>query len=72
MCARYSLTQEQITILIGEIEVVINIGARGDAVQFSFRPADGCHRAALRRAASPFASWILGFGGFQANWQVCG
>jgi hypothetical protein len=40
MCARYSLTKEQITMLIGEIEVIINIGARGDAfVQFSFRPA---------------------------------
>jgi putative SOS response-associated peptidase YedK len=28
MCARYSLTKEQITILIGEIEVIIKIGAR--------------------------------------------
>jgi len=28
MCARYSLTKEQITMLIGEIEVIINIGAR--------------------------------------------
>jgi hypothetical protein len=28
MCARYCLTKEQITMLIGEIEVVINIGAR--------------------------------------------
>ena len=28
MCARYSLTKEEIKILIGEIEVIINIGAR--------------------------------------------
>ena len=28
MCARYSLSKEQITMLIGEIEVIINIGAR--------------------------------------------
>ena len=28
MCARYSLTKEQITMLIGEIEVIINLGAR--------------------------------------------
>jgi hypothetical protein len=28
MCARYSLTKEQITMLIGEIEVIINVGAR--------------------------------------------
>jgi hypothetical protein len=27
MCARYSLTQEQITILIGEVEVVIKLAA---------------------------------------------
>jgi hypothetical protein len=28
MCAPYSLTQEEITILIGEIEVIINLAAR--------------------------------------------
>jgi hypothetical protein len=28
MCARYSLTKEEITLIIGEIEVVINILAR--------------------------------------------
>ncbi|HXE41864.1 MAG TPA: SOS response-associated peptidase [Candidatus Baltobacteraceae bacterium] len=28
MCARYSLTKDQITMLIGEIEVIINIAAR--------------------------------------------
>src|ERR1035437_6412818 len=28
MCARYSLTKDQITMLIGEIEVIINIGVR--------------------------------------------
>jgi hypothetical protein len=28
MCARYSLTKEGITILIGEIEIILAIGAR--------------------------------------------
>jgi putative SOS response-associated peptidase YedK len=28
MCARYSLTKEGISILIGEIEIIISIGAR--------------------------------------------
>ena len=28
MCARYSLTKEELTILIGEIEVIIKLGAR--------------------------------------------
>ena len=40
MCARYSLTQEGITILIGEIEVIINLGARYNlAPPKSFRPS---------------------------------
>jgi hypothetical protein len=28
MCARYNLTKEQITMFIGEIKVIISIGAR--------------------------------------------
>jgi putative SOS response-associated peptidase YedK len=28
MCARYSLTKEGVTILIGEIEIILAIGAR--------------------------------------------
>jgi hypothetical protein len=39
MCARYSLTKEQITILIGEIEVVINIGARYNIAPTQIVPA---------------------------------
>jgi hypothetical protein len=39
MCARYSLTKEQITMLIGEIEVVINIGARYNIAATQIVPA---------------------------------
>src|ERR1035437_4478157 len=39
MCARYSLTKEQITILIGEIEVIINIGARYNIAPTQIVPA---------------------------------
>ena len=39
MCARYSLTKEQITMLIGEIEVIINIGARYNIAPTQIVPA---------------------------------
>jgi len=39
MCARYSLSKEQITMLIGEIEVVINIGARYNIAPTQIVPA---------------------------------
>ena len=39
MCARYSLTQEEIAILIGEVEVIINIGARYNIAPTQIVPA---------------------------------
>jgi putative SOS response-associated peptidase YedK len=39
MCARYSLTKEQITMLIGEIEVIINLGARYNIAPTQIVPA---------------------------------
>lgn len=39
MCARYSLTKEQITMLIGEIEVIINLGARYNIASTQIVPA---------------------------------
>ncbi len=39
MCARYSLSKEQITMLIGEIEVIINIGARYNIAPTQIVPA---------------------------------
>lgn len=39
MCARYSLTKEQITMIIGELEVVINIGARYNIAPTQIVPA---------------------------------
>jgi len=44
MCARYSLTQEQITILIGEVEVVINLAARYNIAPTQIVPASPCGR----------------------------
>ena len=39
MCARYSLTKEQITMIIGEIEVIFNIGARYNIAPTQIVPA---------------------------------
>ena len=39
MCARYGLTKERITMLIGEIEVIINIGARYNIAPTQIVPA---------------------------------
>jgi len=39
MCARYSLTKEQITMLIGEVEVIINLGARYNIAPTQIVPA---------------------------------
>ena len=39
MCTRYSLTKEQITMLIGEIEVIINLGARYNIAPTQIVPA---------------------------------
>src|ERR1035438_5554855 len=44
MCARYSLTKEQITMLIGEIEVIINLGARYNIAPTQIVPASPCGR----------------------------
>jgi putative SOS response-associated peptidase YedK len=44
MCARYSLTQEQIMMLIGEVEVVINLAARYNSAPTQIVPASPCGR----------------------------
>lgn len=61
MCARYSLTKDQLTILIGEIEVIINIAARYNIAPTQIVPA-------IVRAAKGFEPVTMQWG-FQTPWS---
>jgi putative SOS response-associated peptidase YedK len=64
MCARYSLTKEQITLLIGEIEEIINLGARYNIAPTQIVPANRGHRPPLQDFA-PTELGIFHFGFLQ-------
>jgi putative SOS response-associated peptidase YedK len=61
MCARYSLTKEQITMLIGQIEVVINIAARYNIAPTQIVPA-------IVRSAQGFKPVTMQWG-FKSPWS---
>jgi len=66
MCARYSLTKEEITILMGEIEVIIKIGARYNIAPTQRVPAI-VHDGKAPRATLMTWGWQRSQGGLLVN-----
>jgi len=69
MCAHYSLTKEQISMLIGEIEVIINLGARYNIAPTQIVPASPCGRPPL---GQHLRNGVLNRRGASNRWRLPG